>query len=235
MQRIRATLVTSTLLSALAFSGLAAAAPAPQGAPKGGGVPHANGPADAPAHTDAEARATPAPNQRVVAMQRALTARNLYNGKIDGFWGAKTEAALSNFQRQNNLAVTGKLDAPTAEKLGLQPELQPVAGSDAPHASQPQAAQPHASQTMHVRKLTADDATNVQLTALSTDQVKEMQQRLQLLGYYRGPLDGTVGEGTRGALQQFFQHQAELAANGQVSNAAIGLFGTEPSDIGVKK
>jgi peptidoglycan hydrolase-like protein with peptidoglycan-binding domain len=229
MHRIRATLVASTLLSALAFSGLAAAGAAPPGAPTGGGVPHANEPADkdkaAHAHSDAHGRAASAPDQRVQAMQRALAARNLYNGKIDGMWGDKTESALRNFQSQNNLAVTGELDAPTAEKLGLQPELQPVAGSDV--APPPRAT--------HPRKLTADDATNVQLTALSTDQVKEMQERLQLLGYYRGPIDGTVGEGTRGALQRFFQRQAELAANGQVSNAAIGLFGTEPRDIHVNQ
>jgi peptidoglycan hydrolase-like protein with peptidoglycan-binding domain len=226
MKRIRATLVASTLLSALAFSGLAAAGAAPQGAPTGGGVPHANEPADAPrVHADAHTKAAPAPDQRVLAMQRSLAARNLYNGKIDGVWGAKTEEALRNFQSQNNLAVTGKLDAPTAEKLGLQPDLQPVAGSDTPPAARP----------VEQGKLMADDSTNVQLTALSTDQAKEMQQRLQLLGYYRGPIDGTVGEGTRGALQKFFQRQAELAASGRVSNAAISLFGTEPGDIAVKK
>jgi len=217
MQRIRATLVASTLFSALAFSGLAGAAPTQ------GGVPHANeaAPVEGHVHADVNARVTPAPDHRVVAMQRSLASRNLYNGKIDGIWGAKTEAALRNFQSQNNLTVTGRLDEPTAEKLGLGPELQPVAGTEV------QAQPPR----MHVRKLTADDATNVQLTALNTDQVKEMQQRLQLLGYYRGPIDGTVGDGTRSALKQFFQRQAELAANGQVSNAAIGLFGTEPSDV----
>jgi peptidoglycan hydrolase-like protein with peptidoglycan-binding domain len=223
MQRLRATLVTSTLLSSLAFAGLAAAGPAPEGAPRGGGVPHGNEPADAPAHADAHVRATPG-SDRVAAVQRSLADRGLYHGKIDGVWGAETEAALRKFQSQNNLAVNGKLDAPTADKLGLQPELQPVAGTDAPPRAH----------TTHVRKLTADDATNVQLTTLSLDQVKEMQQRLQLLGYYRGPIDGTVGDGTRGALHQFFQRQAELAASGQVSNATIGLFGTEPSDIRVK-
>jgi peptidoglycan hydrolase-like protein with peptidoglycan-binding domain len=54
---------------------------------------------------------------------------------------------------------------------------------------------------------------------------------LQLLGYYKGPIDGDVGQGTRTALRNFFQHQADLASKGTVSNAAIGLFGTEPSQI----
>jgi peptidoglycan hydrolase-like protein with peptidoglycan-binding domain len=218
MQRNRVTLVASTLFTALALSGVAAAhgGTVQQTTTAQGGVPHAD--ASVQVKTQA-APARRAPDQRTLAMQRALASRNLYNAKIDGVWGAKTESALRNFQAQNNLTVSGRLDEPTAEKLGIQNDLQPVAGTEAPAAA-------------HVTRVTPEVAsTSVQLSTLSQDQVKQMQERLQLLGYYRGPIDGTVGEGTRGALQQFFQRQAELAANGQVSNATIGLFGTEPSDV----
>jgi peptidoglycan hydrolase-like protein with peptidoglycan-binding domain len=214
MQRNRVTLVASTLFTALALLGVSAAHGAP---PAQGGVPHAG--ESAADNTQAAPRARAAADQRTLEMQRALAARNLYNGKIDGVWGAKTESALRNFQSQNNLTVTGRLDEPTAEKLGLESELQPVAGTEAPP-------------TAPVTRMTPEVAsTNVQINTLSQDQIKEMQQRLQLLGYYKGPIDGTAGEGTRSALQQFFQRQAQLAANGQVSNATIGLFGTEPSDV----
>jgi peptidoglycan hydrolase-like protein with peptidoglycan-binding domain len=219
MQRNRVSLVASTLFTALALSGVAAAhggttqqPPAAQG-----GVPHAG--SSAADNTQTAPRPRAAADQRTLEMQRALAARNLYNGKIDGVWGAKTESALRNFQSQNNLTVTGRLDEPTAEKLGLQTELQPVAGTEPPT-------------TAPVARMTPEVAsTNVQINTLSQEQIKEMQQRLQLLGYYKGPIDGTAGEGTRSALQQFFQRQAQLAANGQVSNATIGLFGTEPSDV----
>jgi peptidoglycan hydrolase-like protein with peptidoglycan-binding domain len=155
-------------------------------------------------------------------MQRALAARNLYQGKVDGVWGPKTEAALRNFQTQNGLTASGSLDATTAEKLGLQPERQPVAGTEVAPAPRVQ---------KQTQPQLEDASTNVQLSTLSPEQAKEMQQRLQLLGYYRGPIDGTVGEGTRAALRSFFQRQAELASKGVVSNAAIGLFGTEPNDV----
>src|SRR4051794_9117517 len=101
MKRIRATLVASTLMSALAFSGLAAAGPAPERAPNGGGVPHANPPVDDHAeHSDAPVKDRPAADQRALAVQRALADHNVYHGKIDGVWGAQTEAALRDFQRQ---------------------------------------------------------------------------------------------------------------------------------------
>jgi peptidoglycan hydrolase-like protein with peptidoglycan-binding domain len=153
-------------------------------------------------------------------VQRALARHGEYHGKIDGVWGKGTEDALRQFQKNNKLDVTGKVDEPTANKLDVKlAELEP---GDRPNKAT--AANAPATAT--------DDArTGVQLTALTKDQAKQMQQRLQLLGYYKGPIDGDVGQGTRTALRNFFQHQADLASKGTVSNAAIGLFGTEPSQI----
>lgn len=230
MRRIRATLLGSTLLASMAVSGLAFAAPASGGVPHADeSTPHAAESAPAPKAPRAHAKAVhPGPGrERTIEMQRALTARNLYQGPVDGSWGPKTEAALRNFQTQSGLEATGHLNAATAEKLGLEPDRQPVAGVD-PAAPET----PARVVDKHGGQAQIDDAkTNVQLTALTTDQAKEMQQRLQLLGYYRGPIDGAVGEGTRSALRQFFQRQADLAQKGVVSNAAIGLFGTEPGAV----
>src|SRR5262245_33463310 len=68
---------------------------------------------------------------QTMEMQRALTARNLYQGKADGVWGPKTESALRNFQTQSGLEVTGTLDEPTARALGIDGtmERQPVSGT----------------------------------------------------------------------------------------------------------
>lgn len=152
-------------------------------------------------------------------VQRALARHGAYHGKIDGVWGKGTEDALRQFQKNNKLDVTGRVDEPTANKLDVKlAELEPGDRSKATAANTPATA-------------TDDARTNVQLTALTKDQAKEMQQRLQLLGYYKGPIDGDVGAGTRAALRNFFQHQADLASRGTVSNAAIGLFGTEPNQI----
>ena len=171
-------------------------------------------------------------------MQRALTARNLYQGEIDGSWGPKTESALRNFQTQSGLEATGELNDSTAQALGLDMsrfrdvpnERQMVSGTDTTATT----AQPPATTgtaTPHSQAKLEDGSTNVQLQSLSPEQAREMQQRLQLLGYYRGPIDGKVGEGTRNALQRYFQHQAELASKGVISNSAIGMFGTEVTDV----
>jgi peptidoglycan hydrolase-like protein with peptidoglycan-binding domain len=155
------------------------------------------------------------------ALQRALAAHHAYSGKIDGVWGEQTQAALREFQSSNKLETTGRLDEPTAKKLGVSIERMNVGDdtkTDAPRTD----AVGHTSDEAH---------TSVQLSALTNAQAKEMQQRLQLLGYYKGPIDGNVGEGTRSALRKFFQHQADLASRGIVSNAAISLFGTQPNQI----
>jgi peptidoglycan hydrolase-like protein with peptidoglycan-binding domain len=153
-------------------------------------------------------------------LQRSLAAQRVYQGKIDGVWGPQTEAALRQFQAQNKLEATGRVDAPTAQKLGVKIERLELGDTDAPRTEPV------------VGHNTSDDAnTSVQLSALSTAQAKEMQQRLQLLGYYKGPIDGEVGEGTRAALRKFFEHQARLASKGSVSNASISLFGTQPNEI----
>ncbi len=230
MQRIRAALLGSTLVTTMAISGLAFAAPATAK----GGVPHGDdGPAVTTKSGTVHAKATnPGPGyQRTLEMQRALKARNIYQGQVDGVWGPKTEAALRNFQTQNGLDATGNLNATTAEKLGLPPERQAVSGTDTKPANTANVQGSAQIQNPAAQPLREDAATNVQLSSLSADQAKELQQRLQLLGYYTGPVDGVLGEGTRTALKHFFQRQAELASKGVVSNAAIGLFGTEASEV----
>jgi len=178
--------------------------------------------------TAAPSNASVVSREQTMQMQRALTARNLYQGKADGVWGPKTESALRNFQTQSGLEVTGTLNEPTARALGIENDTmdrQPVSGTDAPVAPSAGTATPHSQPRLE------DGATSVQLSSLSQEQAREMQQRLQLLGYYRGPIDGKLGEGTRSALNRYFQRQADLARQGVISNSAISLFGTEVNDV----
>jgi sporulation protein YlmC with PRC-barrel domain len=51
--------------------------------------------------------------------EEALQAKGLNPGPVDGKIDSRTQAALREFQKQNNLAVTGSLDEQTAEKLGI--------------------------------------------------------------------------------------------------------------------
>lgn len=51
--------------------------------------------------------------------QRALEAKGYYRGPIDGIIGPKTRSGLREYQGDNGLEVTGKLDAKTAQSLGV--------------------------------------------------------------------------------------------------------------------
>ncbi|HEV8344684.1 MAG TPA: peptidoglycan-binding domain-containing protein [Candidatus Binatia bacterium] len=57
--------------------------------------------------------------------KEALKARGHDPGSIDGNMDSKTQQALRDFQKANNLPVTGVLDQQTAAKLGIASSSQP--------------------------------------------------------------------------------------------------------------
>ena len=62
---------------------------------------------------------TPEGKQSILAVQRALAARKLYSGPIDGVVGPKTKQALAAFQRASGLPGQGSLTVETTRALGL--------------------------------------------------------------------------------------------------------------------
>jgi hypothetical protein len=59
----------------------------------------------------------------VKQMQQTLQDEGHYHGQIDGALGLRTRASIREFQRAQNLPVTGQLDVQTAGKLGVTPEV----------------------------------------------------------------------------------------------------------------
>jgi len=55
----------------------------------------------------------------VLALQRELRQRGFYRGPINGVFTSSTKQALIDFQDENNLSQTGRVDLRTAELLGL--------------------------------------------------------------------------------------------------------------------
>lgn len=57
----------------------------------------------------------------VMPMQQALKDKGFDPGPIDGTLGPRTTAALKEYQKSENLTITGKMDRDTAAKLGVKP------------------------------------------------------------------------------------------------------------------
>ena len=55
-------------------------------------------------------------------VQESLHDKGYYTGKVDGLMGPQTRAGIRQYQKAENLPVTGHLDAETAGKLGVGPE-----------------------------------------------------------------------------------------------------------------
>ena len=58
-------------------------------------------------------------NERVSEIQSALAKDGSFTGTADGKWDDDTVAAMRKFQASHGLTPTGRLDAPTLQKLGL--------------------------------------------------------------------------------------------------------------------
>ena len=57
---------------------------------------------------------------QVKSLQQSLQDKGMDPGRIDGVMGPKTEAAIRAYQKDQNLPQTGRTDAQTLEKLGVQ-------------------------------------------------------------------------------------------------------------------
>ncbi len=51
------------------------------------------------------------PNSEVMSLQEILRSRNIYNGRIDGYYGSMTEESIKEFQTKSGLKPTGDFDA----------------------------------------------------------------------------------------------------------------------------
>ena len=58
----------------------------------------------------------------VKKLQETLRDKGYYSGKIDGRVGPQTREGIRQYQRAENLQVTGHVDTETAGKLGVGPE-----------------------------------------------------------------------------------------------------------------
>jgi peptidoglycan hydrolase-like protein with peptidoglycan-binding domain len=69
---------------------------------------------------------------RISEIQAALAQRGAFSGTPSGKWDDSTVEAMKKFQASSGLNATGKLDAPTLQKLGLGSETAGLAAPTPP-------------------------------------------------------------------------------------------------------
>jgi peptidoglycan hydrolase-like protein with peptidoglycan-binding domain len=116
----------------------------------------------------------------VFGVQTKLKQLGYYDGVVDGQMGSQTAAAIRRFQIAQRLKVTGELNSQTLRRLGVAvPRRSPLRrASLAPPAYVDLA-------TIFKGGPFISIGPETQITV-----IRQAQKNLQLLGYYRGPIDG---------------------------------------------
>ena len=135
-------------------------------------------------------------SSRVRTLQNALNALGYSVGAADAVYGAATEAAVRLFQQRFGLTVDGKAGENTLRMIESCFNADGTVKSDYAPSVTTAPAQPTATPSLTIpsRILRPGD---------SGEDVRNVQVRLQALGYYTGALDGQYGTGTTSAVFQF--------------------------------
>jgi peptidoglycan hydrolase-like protein with peptidoglycan-binding domain len=136
-----------------------------------------------------------APQLVVRAVQRELAARGFDVGAEDGKLNDKTKAAISTYEKNHGLPVTGVATDELLRHILLGDSVQPANATGS-----------------------VDDGDR----GLSKEglKVKAVQKVLADLGYAPGPVDGAMGEATKRAIIAF-QRDRKIAASGRITPALL--------------
>ncbi len=130
----------------------------------------------------------------VRALQKRLIELDYLSGTADGDFGSGTKAAVTAFQQQNGLKADGIAGTATLNKLFASDAVS-ASGSTGGNNNNNNTPKPSSA------------ASNAKYTTLrdgdTGDSVKRLQERLKILGYYSGTVDGKYGAGTVTAVQSF--------------------------------
>ena len=143
----------------------------------------------------------------VVQLQLALNQKGYSVGAADGKYGAKTETAVRNFQKNNNLKVDGIAGSQTQTLLYGQAQPVPTAA-------------PVPTQNPSAGQISFGGNYSVIEKGQSGTRVLMLQTALNLLGYGRITVDGKFGNGTRNAVIAF-QQANKLTADGKAGKKTL--------------
>jgi peptidoglycan hydrolase-like protein with peptidoglycan-binding domain len=125
----------------------------------------------------------------VRTLQDRLRAIGYYTGPTNGVMGSLTRSALRDYAQARSLP-----SADVTRDLLARPRAEPPAVVAAPAARPPAAQQ-------------GDKPTPAGPPALTPDDIRSLQDRLQAVGYYTGTIDGVMGSQTRSAVREYAKMQ----------------------------
>jgi peptidoglycan hydrolase-like protein with peptidoglycan-binding domain len=136
-----------------------------------------------------------APQLVVRAVQRELAARGFDVGGEDGRLSDKTKAAISTYEKNHGLPVTGVATDELLRHILLGDSVQPA---------------------------NTTGSVNDKIRGVSNEglKVKAVQKVLADLGYTPGPVDGAMGEATKRAIIAF-QRDRKIAQTGRITPALL--------------
>ncbi|HEY8943045.1 MAG TPA: peptidoglycan-binding protein, partial [Polyangiaceae bacterium] len=159
---------------------------------------------------------------QVRQLQRELAGMDLYDGPVDGIVGPKTREALQKFHAQEEIEGA-EVGPETLDALGIEwetMEAEPVSGTDEESSGMAEPSR----EDVRAQPGTDPGAQQARLSSLGKARTKQIQGRLKELGFYKGEIDGQVGQQTLRALSRYFYRQAELANEGQVTMSGIAAL-----------
>ena len=168
----------------------------------------------------------------VKELQTRLTALGYYTGKISGNYLEGTQNGIKQFQKNNDLEVTGVADPLTQEILysdsavGRHDVADPTPTPysdlswymvDESESGVPMPEEP----VIFTRELKKGS---------KGEDVKQLQERMQLLGYFDGPISGNYQDKSVKAVKKI-QEQNGMQATGKVDEATWNLIFNNPGIV----
>lgn len=179
----------------------------------------------APAKTRVQSRSD------VRSAQQQLQSNGYYTGKVDGIDGPMTHRAIRKYQKDYGLAVTGRLDSATLNKLGVASSTMGKAsrssmapGSQnmpATSGSQNMSGNPASSSQEANRSAGNNTGMNQNV---STSDIQAAQRALKQKGFYSGSIDGRLNQSTNSAIRAFQQSNG-LNVTGQLDQNTLNSLG----------
>ncbi|MBK4731670.1 peptidoglycan-binding protein [Oxynema sp. CENA135] len=152
----------------------------------------------------------------VRSIQQRLKSFGYFNTDVTDYYGPITEAAVIEFQRANALPVTGIVDSQTLQAMGR------MAQRSAPVQSFT------ATPAQGFGTVTAVSSSNQVLRVGDRGvEVSALQQQLQQLGYFAGPVTGAFDYDTETAVIRFQQNN-NLRADGLVGSNTRAALASQP-------